>query len=426
MIPAMSGPSQAEYRLAVLQDADLCVKCGLCLPHCPTYGLTRHEADSPRGRIALTQGLLGATVPATASLQTHLDGCLSCRKCEVVCPAQVPYGRILDAARTELAAQQPQRTRLTRGLATVLVPRAARRLLRGLIALYRKSGLQRLVRASGVLGAGRLARLESLLPAAARWRPRRALPVPAELGADAPRVALFEDCVSSVLERDVRDASAALLRAAGYQLVGAPAQTCCGALHQHAGLRERALELAQHNLAAFPADAIVASFTSGCAASLRDYRTSGVAGGAAFAARVQDLTTLLRARIEHLQFRALPMRAVLHLPCTLCNVMKADGDLRHMLHAIPELDVVELDGNAACCGAAGSHFLTHPQAADALLAPKLDALQQLRPDLVLSSNIGCRLHLQAGLTRLGRPQAPPVLHPALVLAAQLGRPPPRS
>lgn len=427
MIAAMSAPSQAEHRLAVLQDADLCVKCGLCLPHCPTYQLSRHEADSPRGRIALTQGLITGALTSTASLQTHLDGCLSCRKCEVVCPAQVPYGRILDAGRGELAVQVPQRTRLTRALATVLVPRMSRGLLRGLVALYRRSRLQRWLRASGLLGRGRLARLESLLPALARsdrWSAPRL--VGATAAPDAPRVALFEGCVSGLLERDVLRASATLLRAAGYTLVDAPAQTCCGALHQHAGMRAQALKLAQRNLAAFPVDAIVASYTSGCAASLRDYAGSGLSGAEPFAARVQDLTSLLQARIEHLSFRALPLRVALHLPCTLSNVMKADSALRCLLQAIPELEVVDLAGNASCCGAAGSHFLTHPDAADALLSPKLDAIEKLQPDLVLSSNIGCSLHLRGGLIRRGLEQAPPVLHPVLVLAAQLEPPLPRS
>ena len=138
MIAAMSPPSHAERAGALLQDADLCVKCGLCLPHCPTYLDSEHEADSPRGRIALAQGLIGGTLADGASLRAHLDGCLSCRKCEAVCPARVPYGRILDAARQELAARDPQPDRSLRWLSRLLVPAPMRVLLRGLIALLRK------------------------------------------------------------------------------------------------------------------------------------------------------------------------------------------------------------------------------------------------------------------------------------------------
>ena len=80
-----TAANTAAHRL--LADADQCVKCGLCLPHCPTYALSRHEADSPRGRIALAQGLASGLIAATPRVTAHLDGCLSCRACEAVCPA---------------------------------------------------------------------------------------------------------------------------------------------------------------------------------------------------------------------------------------------------------------------------------------------------------------------------------------------------
>lgn len=423
----MSPPSHAERAGALLQDADLCVKCGLCLPHCPTYLDSEHEADSPRGRIALAQGLIGGTLADGASLRAHLDGCLSCRKCEAVCPARVPYGRILDAARQELAARDPQPDRSLRWLSRLLVPAPMRVLLRGLIALYRGSGLQRLTRRSGVLGNGRLARLESLLPVRARAQTRWYIVPGLDAGTDAsPEVALFRGCVGDVLEREVLAACATLLRAAGYRVHVPSAQTCCGALHLHGGQREQARRLAQRNVEAFDGAGVIASFTSGCAASLRDYADLDLEGkGVAFADRVQDVMALLQARLDRLQFRPLARRAALHLPCTLANVMQAGPALRRVLAAVPDLELIELDPPQHCCGAAGRHFLTHAEASDRLLAPKLRAIEALRPDLVLSSNIGCSLHLRGGLTRLGQAD-PPVIHPAILLAGQLVPPGPRS
>jgi glycolate oxidase iron-sulfur subunit len=102
-------PRPAAAHASLLDAADLCVKCGLCLPHCPTYGETRHEADSPRGRIALLQGLASDAITQTTTLEAHLDGCLSCRACERVCPAKVPYGQIIDAGRALLGENRPGR-----------------------------------------------------------------------------------------------------------------------------------------------------------------------------------------------------------------------------------------------------------------------------------------------------------------------------
>ena len=102
-----------------LHAADQCVKCGMCLPHCPTYGVTRNEAESPRGRIMLMQGLATGALVADAAVEAHLDGCLTCRACEVVCPAQVPYGRLIDSVREQLAHARPKRARLASVMAAV-------------------------------------------------------------------------------------------------------------------------------------------------------------------------------------------------------------------------------------------------------------------------------------------------------------------
>lgn len=441
----------------LLADADLCVKCGLCLPHCPTYLDSRHEADSPRGRIALIQALGSGRVPATPSLEAHLDGCLSCRRCEVVCPAQVPFSRILDSGRAQLAALRPGRTRRTRILAGLLTSRRGRACLRGMLAIYRGLGIQRLVRRFRLLGHGTLARLESLVPAAEAVP--SAVAVSSIGDADAgDAIALFRNCASHVFEHEALCAAETLLRAAGYRVQAAPEQTCCGALHQHGGMPGPARQFAMQNLRAFAGAPRIASITTGCAATLRDYADLGIEGGPAFARSVQDLADWLLPRRERLRFRPLPLRAALHTPCTALNVMKSDASLRALLACIPQLELVELDPSQRCCGAAGVNLVTQPGQSDRLLQPKLDAVARIRPDFIISSNIGCSLHLAGGLERgawargpaspaqsaASAPRAraaapawdrassapaawrPPVRHPAQVLAEQLETLPPRS
>ncbi|HXG28475.1 MAG TPA: (Fe-S)-binding protein [Nevskiales bacterium] len=400
-----------------LADADLCVKCGLCLPHCPTYRLSRDEGDSPRGRIALMQGLATGLIGPGARLEAHLDGCLTCRSCEAVCPAQVPYGRLIDAGRAELARLRPARSRLTRILGTVLANRALRRGIGWLLWLYRASRLQALVRRLHLLGAGPLARLESLLPS---------LPAPLgwkafypAIGTRQGAVTLFVGCVGELAERQALADGITLLTRLGYEVRVPPAQTCCGALHLHNGLPAQARDLARRNLAALADDSVaVVGSSSGCTATLREYAEL-LPAAADFGRRVEDIGVFLTHAQgwERLRFRPLALTVAVHEPCTLRNVLKGAGAAHALLARIPGLRLRPLAYGTGCCGAAGSYFLTQADTADRLAADMLASVMADPPDALVSSNVGCALHLSARLRRDGRPL--PVLHPVSLLVRQL-------
>jgi glycolate oxidase iron-sulfur subunit len=395
-----------------LQAADLCVKCGMCLPHCPTYGVTLDEAESPRGRLALMQGLASGLIVADPKAEAHLDGCLTCRACEVVCPARVPYGRLIDATRERLAVLRPERTRVARLMAAVLTRPGWRALVLLPLWLYQRLGLQALVRTLHLLGSGRLARLESLLPRL--HLPRRPAVAPAARAAD---VQLFTNCTSPIAEPETLRAAVRLLEALGCAVEVPAAQACCGALHQHAGLPEPARACATRNLAAFAGAAPVVGVASGCTAQLLEYELLAGSAGAAFGRRVRDLGGFLLAhpKFATLAFAPLEARVLVHTPCTQRNVVKAPDTTRRLLERIPGLALEALD--SACCGAAGSYFVTQPAMADALLAPKLEAARRAQPVLLVSSNVGCAMHLAAGMRRAGITAR--VSHPLALLAEQL-------
>jgi glycolate oxidase iron-sulfur subunit len=395
-----------------LQAADQCVKCGMCLPHCPTYDVTLDEAESPRGRLALMQGLANGLVAQDALMEAHLDGCLTCRACEVVCPALVPYGRLIDAARERLAEQRPRRARTARLMAAVLTQPVLRALFVAPLWLYQRLGLQALVRRLRLLGRGRLARLESLMPRL-HW-PR--LPRAAAGGATAD-VQLFANCTSPLAEPAALDAAVTLLEALGCSVAVPPAQGCCGAQHQHAGLPEPARACASRNLAAFAGEQPIVGVASGCTAQLLEYGLLLGEPGTAFGRRVRDLGSFIagHARFAALDFAALDARVLVHTPCTQRNVVKAPEATRRLLERIPGLRLEALD--SACCGAAGSYFVTQPGMADALLEPKLEAARRASADILVSSNVGCAMHLAAGLRRAGLKVQ--VLHPVELLAQQL-------
>lgn len=403
-----------DPRHELLADADRCVKCGLCLPHCPTYAETRHEGDSPRGRIALLQGMASGLIPLTPAGERHLDTCLDCRSCEQVCPAQVPYGSLLDRGREWMARTRPARASRPRWQGRLFASRGLRRPLALLLWLYQRSGLSRLARSSARFRRSPIGRLEGLLPP---------LPFPRAPNSGrgsgpgaASTVQLFAGCMGDWAERDAAVAVVELLEAAGHRVDIPAGQQCCGALYLHAGLPAPARALHARNLKAFSGSDPIVTLASGCASGLRDIEQESHCGAAGFSHRLRDPLALLTAA-PLLQFAPLDARIGLQLPCTQRLTAEAALPSVRLLQRIPGIEIARLAPARQCCGAAGSYFVNEPAMADRLLDATLDAIQAAGISHVVCANIGCRLHIAAGLRRRGL--AIEVLHPAVLLRRQL-------
>jgi glycolate oxidase iron-sulfur subunit len=387
----------ADRRQAIIEDADRCVKCAVCLPHCPTYRVSGNEAESPRGRIALMRALADGSQEPGPGMVRHLDQCLACRSCEPVCPANVPYGRLLDNARAELALRRPPSLVKRAGLA--LLPR--RRLLRG---------LWRLARVARALGAARLAPPLKRLPGhirAARWRTEDS---PSRV--DGRRVGLFVGCVAETLDMETRQAAVRVLNACGHQVVMPAEQTCCGALHEHSGIAVSASELARRNRDAFQSASLetIVSTATGCGAHL---------GERVFQQGHRDICEWLAAdkRLPDLVLEPLPANVVVQVPCTQRNVLQAPTVTRELVSRIPGIRIRTMPVDPKCCGAAGSYMLEHGGIADELGRIQAEAIARQNPDYVVTANVGCALHLADHLRRLGNKAE--VLHPVTLLARQL-------
>jgi len=366
------------------------------------------------------QALAAGTLPAGGRLGFHLDRCLDCRACERVCPAGVPYGHLIDAARA-LGRQQRRSHWLRDFMFDQVIPRPrAMARLASVLRIYQRSGLRRLARATGVLRAAGLDRLETALPDLAKPATLEERYPP--LGEARGRVALFTGCTGTVLDQPALRGAIRLLTALGYEVHIPQEQTCCGALHLHDGDIGKAADLAARNAAAFNAasfDAVV-YVASGCGATLLEYANWPPAQrSAAIRAPVTDVCSFVEAAKwpEHLTLRPLNIRVAVHDPCTLANVARAAEAPHRLLRRIPGLEVIALPGNRACCGAAGTYFLSQPDMADSLRDDKVRAIESSGASLLATSNIGCALHLAAGARRSGL--AIEVLHPITLLSEQL-------
>lgn len=398
-MPLEKSPMPAPAsRIAELVDQ--CVQCGLCLPVCPTYALDQNEAESPRGRIAIASALARGLADPTAELREHLDHCLGCLNCEKICPANVQYGELLIQTRA-LLGPAPRRPRLLLGLIKRPVLMRTLRRLGGWIALpHWKTKLAR-----------RLS-VHSPWRAALFSLPTRTPAAPVRInGSDSEpaRLALFPGCVASVDDAEAQQAAVVLLQAAGFHVSVLPA-FCCGAMDLHGGATPAAEQAAQRVRQAWAASGAtqLLSVTPGCLGTLRR-ALPGVS--------VLDPVELLATQAGSLHFRPLAQRVALHLPCTQINVARTDAALRQLLCRVPGLEVLSLPRPPYCCGAAGSHLLEYPMRAASLRDATLQRAATLEPQRLLSSNIGCRLHLAAGIDQ--HDLRWPSQHPLTLLAQQL-------
>jgi glycolate oxidase iron-sulfur subunit len=419
----------------VLHHAETsCIQCGFCLPKCPTYRLTGDEAASPRGRIDLMRAVADDDLTA-GEIFTQLDFCLGCRACESACPAGVEFGKLLEAGRAEA------RVGYTGSRLGVLVQRLCLQALlpvptlvqhcASFLHVYQVSGLQQLLRASGVLRhlAPALATVEMLLPQVPVRPARR--PVPRETapeGAEQGRVAILTGCIMPAFLPEVNHATARVLAANGYRVYAPPAQRCCGALQAHAGEIETARQLARHNIAIFEAtgaDWVVVN-SAGCGALMKEYGhllrddPTFAARAEAFSQRVRDVSEMLAAAPLRQPLHPVPLRVAYDDPCHLLHGQKVHEQPRHVLRQIPELTLLEVTESDWCCGSAGIYNLLHPETAQALLDRKMRHLAAVEPQLIVTGNPGCMLQLRQGVTQYGL--AAEVLHPVEVLARAYGTP----
>ncbi|MBV8205663.1 MAG: 4Fe-4S dicluster domain-containing protein [Acidobacteria bacterium] len=389
-----------------------CVHCGLCLQTCPTYRELGYEMDSPRGRIRQVMLVDTGQLQLGPTVVTHLDRCLACRACETVCPSGVKYGQIIEAARVRIEREyrRPLFARMARraGYATIAdfgrLARTAR-----LLRWYQRSGLQRLVRGSGVLRALGIERLESMAPAIDSdfFFREFGKVFPAE-GARRARVAFLAGCIAGVAFSELNRATVRVLQRNGVEVWVPPAQGCCGALHVHAGLAEEAQKMAQRNIEAMLRDDVDAIVTNaaGCGTTTKEYG-SLLCGDSQwserarlFSAKVRDISEFLIELGPVAPGTKLAARVTYQDPCHLAHGQRVRSAPRELLR-LAAGEFLEMPRADSCCGSAGVYNVSENQLSMQILEAKMKDVASVQADVLATANVGCMLQLRAGVARRG-------------------------
>ena len=428
-----SSPSSSSHLKALdYSVVQQCMHCGLCLPTCPTYDVTKLERHSPRGRIALMRAIADDRLEPTKTFADEMYYCLGCLACMTACPAGVDYAELFERARAEAEASRVLATPV-RSLIRALSLRGLfmdlnrLKLLGRVMQLWQGLGLQSAVRALGLtrLLPRRLRELEAMTPPVqAQWTEDLVAPVTRAQGVRRYRVALLAGCAQDLIFSDVNRDTAEVLARNGCEVITPPDQHCCGSLHAHNGEWELAQELARRNIDQFPPesfDAIISN-AGGCGSHLKHYARL-LADDARYVQRAKLWDAKVKDIHEWLAFTGIetpvaagaPQQVVTyHESCHLCHGQKISAQPRSLLRAIPGVRLVELPEAAWCCGSAGIYNLTQPEMAGQLLQRKVNHIVTTRAQVVATGNPGCLLQLINGCRDRGLELR--VAHPVTLLA----------
>ena len=389
----------------IIQLADTCVKCGLCLPRCPTYQKTAQEADSPRGRIALVQGFLTGFIPDTKRLAESIDRCLECHACETACPAHTKVTQIIDAVRAVRMEKQSIFIRWIRNQLLNLAIRPA--WFMPLIRIYQTSWLKNWVSKYKLLKFLKLDHVHDLLPdqplIAAKTGTFNTVVTKPET------IAVFTGCLGRFTDAPAIDATVTILMRLGFQVTVLSQPCCCGALHRHDGFDKRAEWELANTVQIFKQYDKVLTVASACLESLRLHPELAV--------KTEDATRFIAALAwpdTLLPIDAPPYTVWVHVPCSQRRTGGVPEAAINLLQRIPGIAVMALPNNDVCCGAAGTYMLRQPVLSQALLADKLQVIQANAVQILVTTNTGCALKFKAGLRGVGIR----VCHPLEILASR--------
>ena len=413
-----------------------CVQCGYCLPACPTYVTMGKETHSPRGRINLVK--MAAEGKITYSeLEEPMELCLGCRACEVVCPTNVQYGKILESAKEVILQHHKESQQLSKRaklfqefMFDKMIPN--RKMLNSAgaaLTIYQKSGVQKVMRKTKAahLLPEPIRTFEKALPKVeGPFKRKRVDHYPANQESIF-RVAFFTGCVMDTMFSAINTKSIRLLQAAGCEVILVKEQTCCGALQSHSGEKGIAKRLAKQNIQAFEKgnfDYIVNSI-GGCGAQLVEYdkllsdEPEWAERAEKFAEKNVDISVLL-GQLD-LPFTKEINRIVTYQPsCHMSNVQKRIHEPLKLLQSIPGITYVELTDKNMCCGSAGIYNLVNFEASMEILDEKMKQVKKVNPDTIVTTNPGCHLQMKVGVEREGLADRIRVVHLVELLAEACG------
>lgn len=394
-----------------------CVHCGMCLESCPTYEQTGQEQHSPRGRVHLIKSVAEGKLEVNEQFMDPVYQCLDCRACTTACPADVDVGGLIEEARGQIRQAMPLKGwkgMVSKFFLEGLFPYQNRmQFFGGTLKFYQKSGMQNLVRKTGLIKImpTHLVEMEAIMPeikVPVRKKFKNEEVIKAK-GTEKSTVSFLTGCIMDVMFSDINESTINVLTHNGHNVTIPKQQTCCGALHVHAGDRETGRKLAKQNIEAFKdADKVIVN-AAGCGCMLKDYPelfredAEWKEKAELFANKVEDISKYLHDNGYEKPKSEINTRLTYHDACHLAHGQGIREEPRKILLDIPGVEMVHMSNADRCCGSAGIYNITNPEMAGAVLESKMENVPD-DVEMISMGNPGCMLQMAIGVKKYGRSQ----------------------
>ena len=344
-----------------------CLRCGFCLPSCPTYAVLGTERASPRGRIFLMRAVSQGRLPLSENLTTQIYQCLNCELCKVKCPGGVNTDQIFSRAKEILAQSE-------------FFPSPLDKLR------------TRIGETGNIAGEDKETRL--------LWSQDYSELFPELVGAKDAEVLLFLGCVSSLFPMvyALPQSLIEIMGKAGIKFTTlGEEEICCGYPLLAAGLPiDDQMERNLAQLKALGAKKLVTACPSCYYTFKEHYPDMGmeVLHASEFLAQLLEERSIL--------LKPFPKRVTYHDPCDLGRKSGVYEPPRQVLQAIPGLELVEMEANRAeafCCGGGGNLESIDPALSAAIADRRLAQAQAVGAEVIASACQQCERTLAMAARR---------------------------
>ena len=410
-----------------------CIKCGLCIAHCPVYKELLVEEATPRGKVQLSRYLSEGSLELSEDVKdAFFSTCLLCGSCVANCPSGVHGDHLFSGVRWRAVQRYGidwKKKMMFQLLASKWKMSTSAWFGKWARKMFGAPWIESKLNA-GALNVERI-------PAFNEKPFSETVPeVVKPEGEARGRVLYFHGCATNYLYGDIGQAVVDVLKKMGVEVIIPKDQSCCGLPIFMSGDRETSLRCIRDTLKLFArtdVDAVVVDCAT-CGAALKneyahllkDLRELGeqvtdgeIKAAELLSAKMQDVTVFIDEHKEwlpKLDGSGKKIRVTYHDPCHLVKGQKISAQPRNLLKAISGVEYVELPGASDCCGGGGSFQVEHAEISRKITKRKVDSIRETGAQVLTTCCPGCNLTISNHLDPAIR-----VLHPVQLLQQALKR-----